>query len=290
MAKASSRTGLILPTTVRWLTRSPTWFAISVGRFSIKTRWRLNLGRPCECALSGLDSLTDERSTTRPLPTSLPSLSMKLLDRTFRYFYSTEVMTSVCQLREDFGDFPPKPLGGNGLPGHFTTVRVRGIGEHIHFAVMMKRLVEGAAGGDSLSPTIRNHMADVLTLKFFRGPIGIRKKVLMWIGLGTIFVASALNLIRMAPKGMNSLGFFAPIRREESRKAHVGSHAGCRETAIHSARLRWAGSSFRSSYCRWSLHPQRLKHRIDRVRIKTGLKLGKQLARYGGNIGNAGHG
>ncbi len=66
---------------------------------------------------------------------------MKLLDRTFRYFYSTEVMTSVCQLREDFGDFPPKPLGGNGLPGHFTTVRVRGIGEHIHFAVMMKRLV-----------------------------------------------------------------------------------------------------------------------------------------------------
>ncbi|MDP2369186.1 hypothetical protein [Rhodoferax sp.] len=140
---------------------------------------------------------------------------MKLLNRTFRYFYSTEVMASECQLREDFGDFPPKPLGGNGLPGHFTTVRVRGIGEHIHSAVMMKRLVEGAADVDSLSPTIRNHMADVLALKFFRGPTGIRKKVLMWIGLGAIFLASSLNFIRMTPKGMNSFGFFAPIRREE---------------------------------------------------------------------------
>lgn len=140
---------------------------------------------------------------------------MKLLDRAFRYFYSTEVMASECQLRKDFGDFPPKPLCCDGLTGHFTTVRVRGIGEHIHIAVMMKRLVEGAADGDSLSPTFRNQMADVLTLKLFSGPTGIRKKVLLWIGLGAIFVASSLNLIRMAPKGMNSLGFFAPIRREE---------------------------------------------------------------------------
>lgn len=141
---------------------------------------------------------------------------MKLLDRTFRYFYSTEVMASECQLRDDFGEFPPKPLYCDGLTGHFTTVRVRGIGEHIHSAVMMRRLIDGAADVDSLSPTIRNHMADSLpNLKFFSGPTGLRKKMLMWIGLGAIFLGSSLKLIRMTPKGMNSLGFFAPFRREE---------------------------------------------------------------------------
>lgn len=125
-------------------------------------------------------------------------------------------MASECQLREDFGDFPPKPLGGDGLTGHFTIVRVRSIGEHIYAAVMMRRLVEGAADLDSLSPTIRNHMpGDLANLKFFSELTGIRKKVLMWIGLGAIFLASALKLIRMGPQGMNSLGFFAPIRREE---------------------------------------------------------------------------
>lgn len=141
---------------------------------------------------------------------------MKMLDRTFRYFYLTEVMASECQLRKDFGDFPPKPLCCDGLTGHFTTVRVRDIGEHIHSAVMIKRLIDGAADVDSLSPTIRNHIADSLAnLKFFSGPTGLRKKMLMWIGLGVIFLGSTLKLIRMTPKGMNSLGFFAPFRREE---------------------------------------------------------------------------
>jgi hypothetical protein len=140
---------------------------------------------------------------------------MKLLDRTFRYFYSTEVMASECQLRKDFGDFPPKPLCCDGLTGHFTIVRVRGIGEHIHSAVMAKRRAEGAADVDSLSLTARNLMADDFALKIFSGLTGSRKKVFMWIGLGAIFLASSLNLIRMTPKGMNSLGFFAPNRRKE---------------------------------------------------------------------------
>lgn len=52
----------------------------------------------------------------------LSEISVKLLYRSFRYFYSTEVMDSKCQLREDFGDFPPKPLGGGSLTGKFTTV------------------------------------------------------------------------------------------------------------------------------------------------------------------------
>jgi hypothetical protein len=141
---------------------------------------------------------------------------MKLLDRTFRYFYSTEVMASECQLKNDFGDFPPKPLCCDGLTGHFTTVRVRGIGEHIHAVVMMRRLIEGSADLDSLSPTIRNHMAgDLANLKLYSGATGIRNKVFLWIGLGAIFLASSLKLIQMSPKGTNSLGFFAPIRKEE---------------------------------------------------------------------------
>lgn len=141
---------------------------------------------------------------------------MKLFDRTFRYFYSTEVMASECQLRKDFGDFPPKPLCCDGLTGHFTTVRVRGIGEHIHAAVMMKRLVEGAKDVDLMSPIIKNHMPnDIANLKFLMGPKGISKNVLVWIAMGTIFLASSLKLMRMAPKGMNSMGYFSPIRKDE---------------------------------------------------------------------------
>lgn len=141
---------------------------------------------------------------------------MKLLDRTFRHFYSTEVTTSECQLRKDFGDFPPKPLSGDSLTGKFTTIRVRGIGEHIHFAIMTKRLVEGAADVDLLSSTIRNHMPDdIANLKHFGESKVIGKKTIMWIALGAIFLASTLKLIRMGPQGANSLGFFAPFRKEE---------------------------------------------------------------------------
>ena len=139
---------------------------------------------------------------------------MKPLERIFRYFYSTENITSESQLREDFGEFPPKPLRGDGLSGHLNIVSVRGIGENIYTVVMLKRMIEGAADIDYLSPTMRNQLGSILgDFKIFNELTGIRKKVFLWIGLSFIFIASSLNFIRTAPK--NSFGFFAPIRRDE---------------------------------------------------------------------------
>jgi hypothetical protein len=141
---------------------------------------------------------------------------MKFLNQPLRYFYSTEVTSSESQLKKDFGEFPPKPLGGKGLTGEFTTIRVRGIGEHIHNVVMTKRIAEGAEDEGSLSSTIKNLMPDdIANLKRYVGAKGIGSKALMWIALGAIFLASMLKPIRMIPQGMTSLGFFAPLRKDE---------------------------------------------------------------------------
>ncbi|MDZ4129311.1 MAG: hypothetical protein U1E02_34830 [Hydrogenophaga sp.] len=141
---------------------------------------------------------------------------MKLLKRIFHQFYSAELKTSECQLKEDFGDFPPKPLGGESPPSTFTMVKVRGIGEHIHTVVIAKRIIEGAGNLDSLSATIRDHMpGDLANLKSLGEAQGIGKKTLIWIGLGAIFFASALRLTRTSKQQVNSLGYFAPIRKEE---------------------------------------------------------------------------
>lgn len=141
---------------------------------------------------------------------------MPLLSRPIRYFYSTEKRTSEAQLRQDFGDFPPKPLDGSGLTGEFITVRVRGIGEHFHHVVMIKRLVEGAANMDTLTLSIRNHMPeDLAAFKKFGQTNGIGKKMQLWIGLAAVFVARFLKLTRMAPQSLNSLGFYAPFRKDE---------------------------------------------------------------------------
>jgi hypothetical protein len=141
---------------------------------------------------------------------------MRFLNLFFRHFYSAEVTTSESQLRKDFGEFPPKPLSGKGLTGEFTTIRVHGIGEHIHNVVMTKRIAEGAEDEDSLSSTIKNLMPDdIANLKRYVGSEGIGSKALMWFALGTIFLASTLKLIRMGPQAATSLGFFAPLRKDE---------------------------------------------------------------------------
>lgn len=141
---------------------------------------------------------------------------MRFLNLLVRHFYSAEVTTSESQLKKDFGEFPPKPLSGKGLTGEFTTIRVRGIGEHIHNVVMTKRIAEGAEDEDSLSSTIKNLMPDdIANLKRYVGAKGIGSKALMWIALGAIFLASILKLIRMGPQAATSLGFFAPLRKDE---------------------------------------------------------------------------
>lgn len=141
---------------------------------------------------------------------------MKFLAQIFRYFYSTEITSSENQLRKDFGDFPPKPLNGDCQSGNFTIVRVRGIGEHIHFVVIMKRFIEGAGNEDTLSTTIKNQMPGGIA-KFKR--FGERKKigyrVLLWILLGVLFIAKILKLIRMNQHGENIIGYFVPFRKDE---------------------------------------------------------------------------
>lgn len=141
---------------------------------------------------------------------------MKFLNRLFRYFYSTEVTTSESQLRKDFGVFPPKPLGGTGPTGKFTTVRVRGVGEHIHFVLMTKRLLKGSEDVDSLSSTIRDRMPDIIPkLAHLSNTNKAGYKVLRWIALGTLFFVSIFRRTRMNQKGANSLGFFVPLRKDE---------------------------------------------------------------------------
>lgn len=153
---------------------------------------------------------------TRRIYPLLPAYHVKLLDQIIRHFYSTEVTTSECQLKKDFGEFPPNPLRGDGLTGQFTTVRVRGIGENLHFAIMVKRLMEGAADADSLSSTIKEVMSEKLEgFKYFGGSKSIGRGMLMWVALAAAFLASAFKLIKTNRQGINSLGFFMPVRKEE---------------------------------------------------------------------------
>jgi hypothetical protein len=126
------------------------------------------------------------------------------------------VTSSESQLKKDFGEFPPKPLSGEGRTGEFTTIRVRGIGVHIHNVVMVKRLVESSEDVDSLSSTMKDLMAsEIANLKRFVENKGFGSKTLKWLALGATFLASTLKLVRMGPQGANSLGFFMPLRKDE---------------------------------------------------------------------------
>lgn len=121
-----------------------------------------------------------------------------MICRIFRYFYSSEFNSSENQIREDFREFPPKPLNCDSLIGDFKTIRVRSLGEHIHTTILMKRLVEGAVDMDSLSLTIKNEMrSEIANFELLFGrSAGIGKKIFFWIGLGVVFFASSLKLTR----------------------------------------------------------------------------------------------
>lgn len=56
---------------------------------------------------------------------------------------------------------------------------------------------------------------ELASLTHFGGSKSAAKKTLIWIALATIFVASTLKLIRTSRQGMSSLGYFAPLRKEE---------------------------------------------------------------------------
>lgn len=150
------------------------------------------------------------------------SISVKLLTRLVRPFYSVEKKSSKEQLRDDFGDFPPAPLRCQSLAGEFDVVRTRGIGEIYHDLVMHKRMLQASdsdtqlLSADFMAFLDANYVLDLRsTLDSLSRGSKFGKRVLISLMLGLMLVKKTARAVRYGRKRPNALGCFVPMLKDE---------------------------------------------------------------------------
>lgn len=154
----------------------------------------------------------------------LAALSMNLLARPFRRFFSVETRSSQEQLRQDFCQFPPAPLECASLTGEFKLVRTSGIGQIYHDLAVQSRVID--ADIESLSTDLlANFGADrLLDLKSTLEGLGPRgSKFAKHVVIGWLFVVRSVKAVRYGTAKPNVLGLFVPFFKDELQiviKAH----------------------------------------------------------------------
>jgi hypothetical protein len=158
---------------------------------------------------------------------------MGLIKGLARPFFSVERRSSIGQLRDDFGDFPPAPLRGDGVSGEFDVVRTRGIGEVWHTLILQKRMLRGMESeGQDLSTDVMAYFGTeelrVLrtALNGFERSARFIKPAAVTLVLGVMGVRLTFNMLRSMGQESGRLGCFVPIRRQESEiVVKAGQHA-----------------------------------------------------------------
>ena len=151
------------------------------------------------------------------------SFLMRPIKLFVRRFYSIERRSSIGQLREDFGDFPPAPLRCDGISGEFDVVRTRGIGEVWHTLIVQNRMLRGIDSDAQYFST--DFMASFGTdeLIAFRSAFNgfgrsarLIKPAVITLMLGAMGVKLTFRMLRSMRQKSRGLGYFVPVRREES--------------------------------------------------------------------------
>lgn len=138
-------------------------------------------------------------------------------------YYDIKRKSSIQQLRDDFGCYPPLPLMCNGLTGKLEVVRIRGIGEVFYDLVKITRMLR-ALDGDSpaLSPEFIEFYGtdDLLALHQTLSRLGPNSRLLRPFAITIMYAAtvkrSIARLIRSRHHEDRGLGYFLPLRSDES--------------------------------------------------------------------------
>ncbi len=158
---------------------------------------------------------------------------MELINKFTRFFFSVEKRSRIGQLREDFGDFPPAPLRGDGVLGEFDIVRTCGIGEVWYHLKIQKRMLEGIESKeeDLSADFIAYFGNDELrvsrtALTGLGGSARFIKAVAVTLALSFTGIRLVFNMLRSTGQDSRKLGCFVPVMRQRSEIViDVGRHA-----------------------------------------------------------------
>lgn len=138
-------------------------------------------------------------------------------------YYDVKKKSSIQQLRDDFGSYPPFPLMCNELKGNLEVVRIRGIGELAYDLVKLKRLLRALDGvSPALSPEFIEFYGtdDLRALHQTLSRLGPNSKFLRPFAISLMYAAtimrSTARLIRSRYHVDRGLGYFLPLRADES--------------------------------------------------------------------------
>ena len=144
-----------------------------------------------------------------------------------KYFYSTKKISTVLQLTEDFGEFPPAPLNCINISSHFNLVKTRGIGNVYNQMIYLKRVLqaietESDFGSDEFNEInefiiIKN---ELLKIKKTCETIGDSLKLknnkrVFSMMIYFIFPKMLLNLIQQERKSKDVQGYFKALLKNE---------------------------------------------------------------------------
>jgi len=133
-------------------------------------------------------------------------------------FYSIERKTSLGQLRDDFGIFPPAPLQCDSLTGEFSIVRIRGIGEIYQTVAMPMQLLDADVQELSTDLLALLDPAELHSLRKAMNSVGPRSaRLAKRISFCWLFIAEIGRTIRNGARSPNVRGYFMPALQDESR-------------------------------------------------------------------------
>ena len=135
-----------------------------------------------------------------------------------RHFYSVEKKTSLDQLRDDFGCFPPAPLRCDRLNGEFSVVKIRGIGEIYQSVAMSMQLLDADVQELSTDLLALFDPAELHTLRKALNDLDPRSsRIAERLAFCCLFVVESVRTIRNGPKRPRVRGYFIPALQDESR-------------------------------------------------------------------------
>ena len=147
---------------------------------------------------------------------------MKATRRPFHHLYNVEEKTSVAQLSDDFGDFPPIPLQCQIVNGHFSIIRMQGLGIIANDILTYSKLYRDPDIENKLSTEFSKTLdPDTLsTLRIYKNYVAKKSKLTRAILNGSAFcIITALSIKGLIVSFFSKnkrLGYFAKIYSDDS--------------------------------------------------------------------------
>jgi hypothetical protein len=144
---------------------------------------------------------------------------MKFFQRIFNTQHTQQIKTSGELLREDFGEFPPKPLICADLEGQIKIITAQGAGEIYQDLLNTRRLLRGAILGETALSKEAIEYFDKSTLHDPGGANTFYSRLLKEaaIALALCWRCLLLALKKINPKKTPAkLGYFMPIGKSET--------------------------------------------------------------------------